>query len=208
MMKNLFAWLRRDASQPFLAKIRALDLRPGDVAIDGGANVGVVTAAMAENGATVYAFEPNPDAFARLQARFAGQPNVHCLCQGVLDEPGQARLFLHQNAGEDPVLWSTGSSLRDDKGNVAKDRFVDIEVIDLCAFVRGLGRKVRLLKLDVEGVECRILRKLIETGLIQEIEHVWVETHDQKIPALRAETDALRARIRELGLEHVRLDWI
>lgn len=207
-MKNLIAWLRRDASQPFLAKIRDLDLTKGDVAIDGGANVGVVTAAMAEGGATVYAFEPNPDAFARLQARFAGQPHVHCLPQGVLDEPGRARLFLHQNAAEDPVLWSTGSSLREDKGNVAKDRFVDIEVVDLCAFIRGLGRKVRLLKLDVEGVECRILRRLIQTGMIHEIEHVWVETHDQKIPALCAETDALREQIKAQGLAHVRLDWI
>src|SRR3546814_19939216 len=41
-------------------------LRPGDIAIDCGANVGRFTRPIAEGGATVHAFEPNPDAFAEL----------------------------------------------------------------------------------------------------------------------------------------------
>src|SRR3546814_4183293 len=43
-------------------------LRPGDIAIDCGANVGRFTRPIAEGGATVHAFEPNPDAFAELRS--------------------------------------------------------------------------------------------------------------------------------------------
>lgn len=41
-------------------------LHHGDFAIDCGANVGEVTRKMAKNGAMVYAFEPNPHAFAQM----------------------------------------------------------------------------------------------------------------------------------------------
>src|SRR3546814_4893063 len=47
-------------------------LRPGDIAIDCGANVGRFTRPIAEGGATVHAFEPNPDAFAELSRNLAG----------------------------------------------------------------------------------------------------------------------------------------
>lgn len=188
-------------------ELLSLQLGPGEIALDCGANVGEITAILARRGATVYAFEPNPDAFHVLRERFADRPNVHCLPLGVLDRDGVLPLYLHRNAADDPVRWSTGSSLLEGKENVRPDRFVEVEVIDLCAFLDRLDGPVRVLKLDVEGVECRILRRLIETGWIDRIEHIYVETHDRKVPALREETEALRALLAERGLRHVRLDW-
>jgi FkbM family methyltransferase len=52
------------------------------------------------------------------------------------------------------------------KSNVNKDKFVDVEIIDLIEFIGSLNQKVKLLKMDVEGVECKILKKLIDTDLI------------------------------------------
>src|SRR3546814_8424189 len=52
-------------------------LRPGDIAIDCGANVGRFTRPIAEGGATVHAFEPNPDAFAELSRNLAGRSEEH-----------------------------------------------------------------------------------------------------------------------------------
>src|SRR5215213_9742927 len=49
-------WLERRS----LRRLRATGLKPGDLAIDCGANVGEITARMRASGATVYAFEPNP----------------------------------------------------------------------------------------------------------------------------------------------------
>ncbi len=186
----------------------SIPMKPTDIAIDCGANVGLMTEIMARSGATVYAFEPNPAAFKVLQEKFKNTPNVHCLPKGVFDEPGSAPLFLHQNAEQNQVHWSTGSSLLAAKSNINKDNYVTIELVDLAAFISSLQTRVRILKLDVEGVECKILRRLISTGIILMIDHVFVETHDHKIPSLKTETDEIRKIIADRNLNHVRLDWV
>ena len=189
-------------------RLEALRLKPGDIAIDCGANVGHVTAILARSGATVYAFEPNPHAFEVLQKRFASTPGVVCLRKGVLDEAGSMKLYLHQNAGQDQVYWSQGGSLLDFKGNVNRETFVEVEIVDLADFILNLGRPVRVLKMDVEGVECRILKRLILLGLAERIEHIFVETHEQKIPQLRPEVEELRDLIAARGLKNIDLNWL
>ncbi|MFM7443241.1 MAG: FkbM family methyltransferase, partial [Tabrizicola sp.] len=51
--------LRHARAEGMLAGIAAM-LRPGDVAVDCGANRGDVTAVLAASGAVVHAFEPDP----------------------------------------------------------------------------------------------------------------------------------------------------
>ena len=183
-------------------------LGPDSVAIDCGANVGVYSALMAECGATVYAFEPNPHAFAVLAARFADVVSVHLAEAAVSDHAGRAPLYLHRDAGEQPLRTSTGSSLLASKANVSADNSVDVQVVDLDRFIRDLGRRVTLLKLDVEGVEVAILRKLLDTGTIDLVDAVLVEMHEQRIPALREDAAELRADLASRGARHVRLDWV
>jgi hypothetical protein len=86
-------------------------LGAGTLAVDCGANVGFVTALVAARGADVYAFEPNPHAFAVLSSTFAANPRVHCLEKADATPDGVARLHFHANAPSDGVTWSTGSSL-------------------------------------------------------------------------------------------------
>lgn len=199
-----FAVTRQQRAQRRLAAIK---LEPSDIAIDCGANVGKFTEVMARHGATVYAFEPNPSAFEVLQRRFAGIENVHCIPKGVSDCGGSMPLYLHTNSPEDPVEWSTGSSFLAFKGNVETAHPIEVEVIDLVEFVRGLEGRVKLLKLDVEGMEYRILSALIREGIIHDIDHVFAETHDHSVPELRAAADALRAQISEHGIRNVDFDW-
>jgi FkbM family methyltransferase len=182
-------------------------LRAGDVAIDCGANVGRYTEMMARRGAQVYAIEPNPAAFAVLGARFAGRGNVQCLNKAVHTEATTVRLYMHEHAASDPVQWSVGSSLLDFKANVDPTSFVEVETIDLCAFIADLGRPVRLVKMDIEGAEVPILEKLIDSGTIGRIGHLLVETHEGKVPELRDGMDRLRRRIADLGLAQIDLGW-
>lgn len=186
----------------------AVDLRPGDIAIDCGANIGDITSVMAKSGAIVYAFEPNPYAFQVLSDRFIEMPNVHCINKGVLDRDDRMSLFLHENAHEDQVMWSVGSSLLDFKGNIDPKFFFDIDVIDLAQFIAGLNSDIKLVKIDVEGVEYQIIHHLIDTGLIKKIELLLVETHEQKIPELRKANRSLRDRIAQEGITNINLEWI
>lgn len=184
------------------------NLGPDDVAIDCGANVGLVTARMAERGATVHAFEPNPDAYRELSRRFEGESRVICHRQAVWHRQTTMKLFLHENADQDPIAFSTGSSLLAFKNNVSADRHCEVEVIDLLAFIESLGRPVRLLKIDVEGAECEILEAFIARGFHRRVAMTLVETHEKKIPKLRARTEAIRASLQREGISNINLDWV
>jgi FkbM family methyltransferase len=193
-------WVRPDQ----LAKI---SLRSGDIAIDCGANIGYVTQRMARRGVVVHAFEPNPYAYNVLAKRFAGNPNVHCYQKAVNDQSGTLKLYLHQLSAQEPVKWSTGSSLLVEKGNVSATDYVEVEVVDLAEFIKELRAKVKVLKLDVEGVEYRILERLIDTGVIHKIEHILVEAHEKRMSALQAEASRIRAKVAALGITHIDWDW-
>jgi FkbM family methyltransferase len=198
--------LRDPVPPPFRPIFRSLSRQ--SVAVDCGANVGVYTEAMARQGATVYAFEPNPHAFAVLQQRLSRRPRVVCINKAVGVEAGTARLFLHVDAEQDQLMWSAGSSLIASKDNVRDDLFVEVDVIDLDAFLASVGQRVQVLKIDIEGAEVALLHKLIATGRIEQVDHVLVEMHDRRIPSLREQGEALRDLITQRGLQHIRLDWI
>jgi FkbM family methyltransferase len=208
LLDRVRKWIWGDDPMHYRARLAEFRLGPGDVAIDCGANVGNVTEHLAAGGATVYAFEPNPYAFAQLAERFASRAHIHCLPQAVLDRPGQSRLYLHTRAAENQVGWSQGSSLLATKSNVNPETFAEVTTIDLAEFILGLGRSVRVVKMDIEGVECRVIQRLLDSGAIAQIGHLLVETHDSRIPELRAETDALRERIAREGRTNIRLDWV
>lgn len=205
VVNRLFA--ARDPTARARRQFLAIPLTAADIAIDCGANVGDVTEYLCRSGATVYAFEPNPHAFNALERRFSDRSNVRCLQRGVFDRNEVRRLYFHQRSDENELLWSTGSSLLDYKGNVRRDKFVDTTVIDLSEFISSLGARVKLLKIDVEGVEVAILRNLIATGVIHTIDHIFVETHERKVPELKADTDELRRTLKAMNLTHVNLDW-
>lgn len=182
-------------------------LKPGSVAIDCGANVGLFTVEMARSGATVWAFEPNQHAFAELTRRTAEFPAVTCLRKAVADKPGEVRLFLHENAAADPLKWSTGSSLLAYKANVRADEYETVEAVSLVEFVSQLSRPVELIKLDVEGAEVPILEAFIDARLHERVGQVFAEVHDHKVPELVAPTNALRARLRRERIANINLDW-
>lgn len=188
--------------------LRRVPLQPGDVTVDCGANVGDMTAILARNGATVHAFEPNPHAYAVLAAKFVGQPNVVCHNAAVGTSAGRLALYLHKNSDQDEVLWSNGSSLLADKPNVSRARSVEVDVVDLAEFLQSLSEPVKVLKIDIEGAEVDLMNHLLDTKVLVSIAHVFVETHDAKIPSLAGPTKALRKRLADSGLTQVNLDWV
>ncbi|MCX7888838.1 MAG: FkbM family methyltransferase [Rhodobacteraceae bacterium] len=183
-------------------------LGPGDLAIDCGANLGLITRILAEHGAEVHAFEPNPDAFRALERATAAFPNVIRHQKAVLDAPGRMILHHHLNYHLNPERFSSRSSLYGEKRNVDGSRGTEVEVIDLAEFIRGLDRPVSLLKLDIEGAEYAVIDKLIATGLIDRVGLVFAETHAHSIASLRPAHDRLVRTIEAKGLQgKIDLNW-
>lgn len=183
-------------------------LTSGSIAIDCGANVGDISSRLATTGATVYAFEPNPYAFAKLQNRTSGYPNVTCWNKGVWDKNTTASLYFHEEAADNHEFWSFASSIFSNKGNVDPNHSTEVELIDLTEFIEQLGQPVDLLKIDIEGAECDVLDKFLEKNLQDKVKLTLVETHDTKIPGLKEKTEAIRQIIKEKGITNIRLSWL
>jgi FkbM family methyltransferase len=199
-----YKWPRqRHAAQQFAA----LAVEQGDLAIDCGANVGEVTEQLHGRGAEVWAFEPNPVAFEQLQERFSAIDSVHCRQTALVAEGSWARLFLHRRHASDPIGHSAGSSLVTGKHNLDENAWIDVQATVLSDFIASLERRVRVLKIDVEGYEVELLSSLLDSGMIHRVDYIFCETHEFKVPGLYRALRGLRQRLAEEGVSHVNLDW-
>jgi FkbM family methyltransferase len=194
---------QRTAEQRFFDALA--DLTKDDVVLDCGANVGKFTVPLAQSGAQVHAFEPDPVAYDLLASAVAQWPNVTVHNTAVSNVAGKSRLFLHQQRDEDPVFMSTGSSLLSSKTNVDPQNFVEVELVRLSEFILQFNR-VALMKMDIEGHEIEVLNDLIDTDAISRVQRSFVELHDRKNPHLLEATRRLRKRIEQKGI-NADLSW-
>jgi FkbM family methyltransferase len=135
-------------------------LRPGDVAIDVGANLGAYTVAMSRAvGSTgqVFAFEPMAEAYRELRACTAKLSNVHCFNLALsdrADESAQMTVPLLFGSVPEPALASLSQS------RFAFARQLDVRRVaaarlDDC-FPSSLS--VNFIKVDIEGHEPAFFR--------------------------------------------------
>ena len=144
-------WLKKGIWEPLETALFEGEIGPGDVVVDVGANVGYYTllaARLVGPTGKVYAFEPDPDAFALLSenVRLNGLGNVVLSSKALADEPGRMTLYRNPaNRGDHRLYEPDG----DRKGVTVDVSTLDVELAD----VRG----VALLKIDTQGAECTIL---------------------------------------------------
>jgi FkbM family methyltransferase len=185
----------------------AASLSPPEIAIDCGASGGDATRRLAANGATVYAFEPDPHGFGALLPMFKGAANVHLRNQAVGIDSRRIALYRTPHFADDPDRQVTASSVYASNTFVSPNS-IEVEQIDLVGFIGSLPQGVAILKMDIEGAEVPVLERLLDTGLIYRIGYVFAETHAHIIPELAERTKVLRERIVAERLRHVTLDWV
>ena len=186
-----------------------VEINPDDVLIDCGANIGAITSKFARTGACVYAFEPNPVCFSAMSKRFSLTPNVTCFNKGVMNKSCVLELMMMDPHGKwDEIDTSPGSTFMVDKPPQRASK-TSIECIDLNEFIFSLTQRVRFIKLDIEGSEIAVINGLIDTNAIDRVDLVLAETHEKQLPFLREDTDRMKQRILDSGLqEKIQLDWI
>jgi FkbM family methyltransferase len=143
--------------------------RPGDVVVDGGANVGYVTSLLAARvGPTgmVHSFEPNPDAFAHLEQNcqlwrgLAACPTIVAHAEALGPNPGMATLHIPASSA-----WNGGRASIESSTIGEPGRRVEVRVTALDDLFRN-GEKISVIKLDLEGFEYEALRGM--EGLLRE----------------------------------------
>jgi FkbM family methyltransferase len=155
-------------------------LRPGDVFVDVGANVGLYSVAAGEAGAHVISIEPQPAAVEQLKINLTMNgidAEIHEVA--VADAPGRLRLDgpdLNQQA---LVLSRAGSECEPDP-----EQLVSVTTLD-----ELLGnRAIAGMKVDVEGAERLVLQgasAALAARRIQLIQLEWNESSQRTLGETR-----------------------
>jgi FkbM family methyltransferase len=136
-------------------------LRPGDLFVDIGANIGMTTlcaAAIVRPGGRVVAFEPNPAVFERLRDHIAinhldGLVDLrNC---GLSDAPAELELHVPRHTGQGSFAGVHVPGVATTLHRAA------VKVGD--AELAGLPAGPMFIKIDVEGFEARVLKGLAGT---------------------------------------------
>lgn len=169
--ENAGVYLRNRGSYE-LAEVRLCErlLRPGDVAVDVGANIGLYTllfSSLVGAEGHVHSFEPAPENFTRLQVNLLLNDalNVSLSQAAVYSRPGTVSLNLF---GPGLGAWHTLG--RPELPNpyergktVTPTTSVDVEAVTLDAYCAALGiSEIALLKVDVEGAEPEVLEGAVD----------------------------------------------
>ncbi|WP_321341015.1 FkbM family methyltransferase [Breoghania sp.] len=201
---RLPAWCMTDRER-VIRKIAA-GVPSDGIVIDLGAYVGEISKEFAYYAKKVYAFEPHPEIFKRLQENTRTRSNIECVQAAVSEEDGVCTLF--SDPEPDETKLTQGSSIMLGKSNLSYENSFEVKTISLPDFIRSLDEDVALIKMDIEGMEYRIINSLIESGVMTKVGMVYVEDHCDRIPDLSIQRDATLSRIENEGLsDRFNFDW-
>ncbi|MCB1689501.1 MAG: FkbM family methyltransferase [Halioglobus sp.] len=143
--------------EPYETELMLDLLRPGDVFVDVGANIGyfsVLAASVVGEEGAVFAFEPDPDNFRLLQANAVLNSQQHCITSvpaALSDTTGKGRLFLAtDNLGDHQVY----------EGEEARPS-VPIALYQGSEFLKSRLQRLDLLKVDTQGSEFHVIAGLM-----------------------------------------------
>ena len=164
-----------------------LNVNRQDVCIDIGANIGYASLVMWLKGSkSIYALEPNIEAFKVLKKNLSGIHNISLFNIAVSSETRREKLYLHKlikdKSNKDKIIeLSQASSLLADKTNIG-NIFYEIESKSLIDFFDETNQKPTIIKCDIEGGEYLIYEQLIQCAKLFKIRKIFVECHAKKYP--------------------------
>ena len=149
--------------EPYTTQVIKQNISSDDIVIDIGANIGYFTLIMAkcirENG-KVFSFEPEPKNFELLKknVEINNYSNVILEKKAIGDKTGMAKLYL---ADRKSNLFASGMHriFQSDLVSQIPDP-ISINIIKLDDYLQDLKfiKKIRLIKIDVEGAEFDVLK--------------------------------------------------
>jgi FkbM family methyltransferase len=169
--------------EPDVVAVMRRVLRPGDLFVDVGANVGLHTALGAElvgPSGRVIAFEPGSNNLPALREATERFDNVTIIDRPLAEKEGEVTFWLNADGGGgnalwDPADWPTGNpKSKLHKQPVTMQATTLNDKLDC-----GLDQSPRLIKIDTEGAEQRVLEgaTLFLSG-VENVPFVVAELHE------------------------------
>lgn len=156
-----------------------IDFQPGDIVIDIGANVGMVSIYLAKKYPflKIYAFEPEYLNF----TNFVKNIKQNEIPEGTITPIRKALSADNTPVTLDFCPYNTGGSqvfTKKREGCIIKKENIDVETITIDQIFENFNiEKVKLLKIDCEGAEHEALKKCQKKHL-KKIEHLRGEFHE------------------------------
>lgn len=180
----------------------------GKTCIDLGANIGLYTRKMAIKAKEVIAFEPDPWACAELRAGVADLDNVTIVEAAAGACEKKILLYRHPRFRNSPASYSISSSIIADKRGNSQENAVEVRQLDFIRYLEGLDEEVGVLKIDIEGAEVDLLESLLDRpDVLERINHIFAETHENIFPAHKTRVNALYEKARSIESPYINLSW-
>ena len=180
---------------PTLVDVATRAIRPGDIVVDGGSNVGffsLLAGRLLQGKGRVFAFEPDPESFELLRK------NVEC--NGLLAVTEVAELALTNSNGsfefsvavDEPML--SGLLARPD----VRCRMIRVQGTRLDDYLTALGQThVDVIKLDLEGAEPEALSGM--RGTLRSARLLIFEVNEPQLKAVGVDSLTLIRETAEAG---------
>lgn len=147
----------------------------------------------------IYTFESNPEI--DLNSVHTNVKNLTRIPKAVWIEDTQLTFSVQKS--RDDKLRGVGSRLKfADKYMPKKEKEVTVDGVDFDRFINELKDYNKIvIKMDIEGAEFKVLRKLLSTGNIKKINTIYVETHERFFDDENSNTtNSLLNNIRKQGV--------
>ncbi len=203
----ILSYLKQGALyEPEVATLFTRAIQAGDTVLDVGANIGifsVLASRLVGPAGTVVAFEPGPDNLERLAVNVALNDAANVT---VVDHPASNAIesvTFHLNSDNEGghSLWDPGEhphhhkSRENARSIVTTTTTIDAEVARL-----GLAPP-RLIKIDTEGAEHRVLQGAADLLREFEIPYIIAELHNFGLERLGSSQDVLRGCMADFGYD-------
>ncbi len=149
-------------------------LRPDDIVVECGANIGYYALLEAQRVKKVYAVEPYKKTFDQLNdnIKLNGYTNIETECIGFSDKKGKEKLYINRKSN-----WNTFR----EQDKINEDNYVECDMNTIDNFFSNKPKKPTVIRMDVEGYEGNILKGAKET--LKSIRMIFLELHGDMIPS-------------------------
>ncbi len=140
-----------------------------NIIFDVGANVGSMTLAYRKRfpDAKLYSFEPVNETFHQLKEATKNDSNIHCYQMALAAQNGSGIINVGSKSGQNSLVIRQQSETNSQEVKlITLDDFIKKEEIE----------KIDILKIDVEGFECDVLRGAERTLESGKILYIFIET--------------------------------
>ncbi len=191
--------------EPLISAALMDEIHEGDVVFDIGAHIGIISLLAARKARHVVAFEPSPETAQILRRHVAMNGAPIAVEQSVVsDSVGSVEFYSHGP--------SMGASLNIDNAEQAArleggDQHISVvkmPSVTLDAFCRARELWPDVIKIDVEGAECKVLRGA--HAVLQRGVTILCEVHPQELARMGDSETAVRQLIADFGYSWRQID--